>query len=89
MNILEAAEREGRLQPGRTVAEASSDDTGIGLVMACIQKGYPLVVIMADSFSIERRKLMRMLSAKVVLTPRVQKAMGMYNKAVELAETNG
>ena len=89
VNILEAAEREGRLQPGQTVVEASSGNTGIGLAMACAQKGYPLVVIMADSFSIERRKLMRMLGAKVVLTPRAQKAMGMYNKAAELAEANG
>ena len=89
VNILEAAEREGRLQPGQTVVEASSGNTGIGLAMACAQKGYPLVVIMADSFSIERRKLMRMLGAKVVLTPRAQKAMGMYNKAAELAKANG
>ncbi|WP_342076102.1 pyridoxal-phosphate dependent enzyme [Yoonia sp. SS1-5] len=89
LNIIEAAEREGRLKPGQTVVEATSGNTGIGLAMVCAQKGYPLVVTMADSFSIERRKLMRMLGAKVVLTPRAQKGFGMYRKAVELAETNG
>jgi cysteine synthase A len=71
------------------VVEATSGNTGIGLAMVCAQKGYPLVVTMADSFSIERRKLMRMLGAKVVLTPRAQKGLGMYNKAVELAQANG
>ena len=89
LNIIEAAEREGKLKPGQTVVEATSGNTGIGLAMVCAQKGYPLVVTMADSFSIERRKLMRMLGAKVVLTPRAQKGFGMYRKAVELAETNG
>jgi cysteine synthase A len=72
-----------------TVVEATSGNTGIGLAMVCAQKGYPLVVTMADSFSIERRKLMRMYGAKVVLTPRAQKGFGMYRKAVELAEANG
>src|SRR3546814_9722069 len=67
----------------------SSDLTGIGLAMVCAQKGYPLVVTMADSFSVERRRLMRMLGAKVVLTPRAQKGFGMYQKAVELAVANG
>ena len=71
------------------MVEATSGNTGIGLAMVCAQKGYPLVVTMADSFSIERRKLMRMLGAKVVLTPRAQKGMGMYQKAVELAKTHG
>ena len=89
LNIIEAAERSGALKPGQTVVEATSGNTGIGLGMVCAQKGYPLVVTMADSFSIERRKLMRMLGAKVVLTPRAQKGLGMYNKAVELAEANG
>ncbi|UJW86508.1 PLP-dependent cysteine synthase family protein [Devosia sp. SL43] len=89
LNIIEAAERSGALKPGQTVVEATSGNTGIGLAMVCAQKGYPLVVTMADSFSIERRKLMRMLGAKVVLTPRAQKGLGMYNKAVELAEANG
>ena len=68
------------------MVEATSGNTGIGLAMVCAQKGYPLVVTMADSFSIERRKLMRMLGAKVVLTPRAEKGYGMYRKAVELAE---
>ncbi len=89
VNIIEAAERDGSLKPGQTVVEATSGNTGIGLAMVCAQKGYPLVVTMADSFSIERRKLMRMLGAKVVLTPRAQKGFGMYRKAVELAEANG
>src|SRR5678815_2050241 len=89
VNIIEAAERNGTLKPGQTVVEATSGNTGIGLAMVCAQKGYPLVVTMADSFSIERRKLMRMLGAKVVLTPRAQKGFGMYQKAVELAKTHG
>ena len=89
VNIIEAAERNGTLKPGQTVVEATSGNTGIGLAMVCAQKGYPLVVTMADSFSIERRKLMRMLGAKVVLTPRAQKGFGMYQKAVELAKANG
>jgi cysteine synthase A len=89
LNIIEEAERTGALKPGQTVIEATSGNTGIGLAMVCAQKGYPLVVTMADSFSVERRKLMRMLGAKVVLTPRAQKGFGMYQKAVELAEANG
>ena len=71
------------------MVEATSGNTGIGLAMVCAPKGYPLVVTMADSFSIERRKLMRMLGAKVVLTPRAQKGFGMYQKAKELAKRNG
>jgi cysteine synthase len=89
IGIIEAAERSGELKPGQTVVEATSGNTGIGLAMVCVQKGYPLVVTMADSFSVERRKLMRMLGAKVVLTPRAAKGFGMYRKAVELAEANG
>jgi cysteine synthase len=89
LNIIEAGERSGTLRPGQTVVEATSGNTGIGLAMICAQKGYPLVVTMADSFSIERRKLMRMLGAKVVLTPRALKGYGMYHKAVELAQANG
>jgi len=89
LNIIEAAEREGRLKPGQTVIEATSGNTGIGLAMVCAAKGYPLVVTMADSFSIERRRLMRMLGAKVILTPRAQKGFGMYQKAVELAKEHG
>ncbi|MBN9424974.1 MAG: cysteine synthase A [Burkholderiales bacterium] len=89
ISIIEAAERSGALKPGQTVVEATSGNTGIGLAMVCAQKGYPLVVTMAESFSIERRKLMRLLGAKVVLTPRAEKGFGMYRKAVELAEMNG
>jgi len=89
LNIIEEAERTGALRPGQTVVEASSGNTGIGLAMVCAQKGYPLVVTMADSFSVERRRLMRILGAKVVLTPRAAKGFGMYRKAVELAEKNG
>ncbi len=89
LSIVEAAEREGRLKPGQTVVEATSGNTGIGLAMVCAAKGYPLVVTMADSFSVERRKLMRFLGAKVVLTPKAQKGFGMYTKAKELAEENG
>lgn len=88
ISIIEAAEKDGRLKPGQTVIEATSGNTGIGLAMVCAAKGYPLVVTMADSFSIERRRLMRFLGAKVVLTPRAEKALGMYKKAVELAEKN-
>ncbi len=89
MSIIEAAEKSGALKPGQTVVEATSGNTGIGLAMVCAQKGYPLVVTMADSFSVERRKLMRMYGAKVVLTPRAEKGFGMYRKAVELAEEHG
>jgi cysteine synthase A len=89
VSIIQEAERSGALQPGQTVVEATSGNTGIGLAMVCAAKGYPLVVTMADSFSIERRKLMRFLGAKVVLTPRALKGYGMYQKAVELAEANG
>ena len=86
ISIIEEAERRGELKPGQTVVEATSGNTGIGLAMVCAAKGYPLVVTMADSFSIERRKLMRFLGAKVVLTPRAAKGLGMYKKAQELAE---
>ncbi len=89
ISIIDEAEKSGQLQPGQTVVEATSGNTGIGLAMVCAARGYPLVVTMADSFSIERRKLMRFLGAKVVLTPREQKGFGMYQKAVELAEANG
>ncbi len=89
LNIIEAAERKGTLKPGMTVVEATSGNTGIGLAMVCAAKGYPLVITMAESFSIERRKLMRFLGAKVVLTPRAAKGLGMYQKAVELAKANG
>jgi len=89
VSIIEEAERAGALKPGQTVVEATSGNTGIGLAMVCAAKGYPLVVTMADSFSIERRRLMRFLGAKVVLTPRAAKGYGMYLKAKELADANG
>src|SRR6266498_4364483 len=89
LGVIEDAERSGALKPGQTVVEATSGNTGIGLAMVCAAKGYPLVVTMADSFSIERRKLMRFLGAKVVLTPRAEKGFGMYQKAQELADANG
>src|ERR1700761_5388481 len=89
LGVIEDAERSGRLKPGQTVIEATSGNTGIGLAMVCAQKGYPLVVTMADSFSVERRKLMRFLGAKVVLTPAAARGSGMVAKAVELAKTHG
>jgi cysteine synthase A len=89
LGIIEHAERTGELKPGQTVVEATSGNTGIGLAMVCAQKGYPLVVTMAESFSIERRKMMRFLGAKVVLTPAELKGSGMLAKAVELAEKHG
>jgi cysteine synthase A len=87
--VIEDAERRGALKPGQTVIEATSGNTGIGLAMVCAQKGYPLVVTMAESFSVERRKLLRFLGAKVVLTPAAEKGSGMLAKAVELAQTHG
>lgn len=89
LGVIEAAEKSGELKPGQTVIEATSGNTGIGLAMVCAQKGYPLVVTMAEQFSVERRKLMRFLGAKVVLTPAPLRGMGMVNKAVELAKTHG
>src|SRR5512139_1068609 len=89
LGIIEDAERTGRLKPGQTVVEATSGNTGIALAMVCAVKGYPLVVTMAESFSVERRRLMRFLGARVVLTPASEKGTGMLAKAVELAETHG
>ncbi len=89
LGIIEDAERSGKLKPGQTVIEATSGNTGIGLAMVCAAKGYPLVVVMAENFSVERRKLMRFLGAKVVLTPAALKGSGMLGKATELAETHG
>jgi cysteine synthase A len=89
LGVIEDAERTGKLKPGQTVIEATSGNTGIGLAMVCAQKGYPLVVTMAETFSVERRKLMRFLGAKVVITPAAERGMGMVKKAVELAETHG
>ncbi|HVJ15120.1 MAG TPA: pyridoxal-phosphate dependent enzyme, partial [Polyangiaceae bacterium] len=89
IGVIEDAERRGLLRPGQTVVEATSGNTGIGLAMVCAQRGYPLVIVMAENFSVERRKLMRFLGAKVVLTPAAEKGTGMLRKAVELAETHG
>ena len=89
LGVIEAAEQTGELKPGQTVIEATSGNTGIGLAMVCAVKGYPLVVTMAESFSVERRKLMRFLGAKVVLTPAAERAFGMVNKAQELAKAHG
>jgi cysteine synthase len=87
--VIEHAERTGALSPGQTVIEATSGNTGIGLAMVCAQKGYPLVLTMAESFSVERRKLLRFLGARVVLTPAAEKGTGMLNKAIELADQHG
>jgi len=89
LGVIEAAEKSGELKPGQTVIEATSGNTGIGLAMVCAQKGYPLVVTMAETFSVERRKLMRFLGAKVVLTPAAERGMGMVKKAQELAAAHG
>ena len=89
LGVIEEAERTGKLKPGQTVVEATSGNTGIGLAMVCAAKGYPLVIIMAETFSIERRKLMRFLGAKVIITPASARAVGMINKTVELAEKHG
>src|ERR1700723_549028 len=88
LGVIEDAERTGQLKPGQTVVEATSGNTGIGLAMVCAAKGYPLVVTMAETFSVERRRLMRFLGAKVVLTPAPQRGLGMVKKAVELAKTH-
>src|SRR6187399_2710515 len=87
--VIEAAEKSGELKPGQTVLEATSGNTGIGLAMVCAAKGYPLVLIMAEPFSVERRKLMRFLGAKVVITPAAERAVGMIKKMEELAAMNG
>ena len=89
LSVIEHAEKTGDLKPGQTVIEATSGNTGIGLAMVCAQKGYPLVVTMAESFSIERRRMMRFLGAKVVLTPAALKGSGMLEKATELAQEHG
>jgi cysteine synthase A len=89
LGVIEHAEKTGALKPGQTVIEATSGNTGIGLAMVCAQKGYPLVVTMAESFSVERRKLMRFLGAKVVITPAPAGGIGMVKKAIELADANG
>src|SRR6476660_7738104 len=89
LGVIEAAEKSGDLKPGQTVIEATSGNTGIGLAMVCAAKGYPLVVTMAEPFSVERRKLMRFLGAKVIVTPAADRAVGVINKTIELARTHG
>src|ERR1700732_3547749 len=89
LGVIEDAERTGQLKPGQTVIEATSGNTGIGLAMVCAQKGYPLVLTMAETFSVERRQLMRFLGAQVVLTLPAERGMGIVNKANELAATHG
>jgi cysteine synthase len=89
LGVIEAAEKSGELKPGQTVVEATSGNTGIGLAMVCAAKGYPLVVTMAETFSVERRRLMRFLGAKVIVTPAAERAVGMINKTIELAKTHG
>jgi len=87
--IIEDAERSGALKPGQTVVEATSGNTGISLAMVCAAKGYPLVTTMVETFSVERRKVMRMLGAKVILTPAAERGTGMVKKAAELAKKHG
>jgi cysteine synthase len=87
--IIEDAERRGTLQPGQTVVEATSGNTGIALAMVCAAKGYPFVAVMVETFSMERRKIMRALGAKVILTPAAERGSGMVRKAAELAAKNG
>jgi cysteine synthase len=89
IGVIEAAEKTGALKPGQTVVEATSGNTGIGLAMVCAAKGYPLVLIMAEPFSVERRKLMRFLGAKVIITPAAERAVGMITKMEELAQAHG
>lgn len=89
VSIIEEAERTGELLPGQTIVEATSGNTGIGLAMVCAAKGYPFVATMPTTVSIERRRLMRFYGARVVLTPKKDKALGSYKKAVELSESNG
>jgi cysteine synthase A len=89
IGIIEDAERRGTLKPGQTVVEATSGNTGIALAMVCAVKGYPFVALMSDSFSVERRKLMRILGAKVILTPAAERGSGMVKKAEELSKKHG
>lgn len=89
VGIIEDAERRGELKAGQTVVEATSGNTGIALAMVCAVKGYPFVAVMVETFSVERRKIMRMLGAKVILTPAAERGSGMVRKAAELAQKNG
>ena len=89
IGIIEDAERTGALKPGQTVVEATSGNTGIALAMVCASKGYPFVAVMTETFSVERRKVMRILGAKVILTPAAERGSGMVRKAEELARRHG
>src|SRR5689334_3230284 len=89
IGIIEDAERSGALAPGQTVVEATSGNTGIALAMVCAARGYPFVAVMAESFSVERRKIMRMLGARVILTPAAGRGQAMVAKARELSEKHG
>ena len=89
IGIIEDAERSGALKPGQTVVEATSGNTGIALAMVCAAKGYPFVALMTETFSVERRKLMRIMGAKVILTPAAERGSGMVRKAAELAKKHG
>ena len=89
IGIIEDAERTGALKPGQTVVEATSGNTGIALAMVCAAKGYPFVALMTETFSVERRKLMRIMGAKVILTPAAERGSGMVRKAAELAKRHG
>ncbi len=87
--IIEDGEKRGELKPGQTVVEATSGNTGIALAMVCAAKGYPFVAVMVETFSVERRKIMRMLGAKVILTPAAERGTGMVRKAEELSKKHG
>src|SRR5262252_360666 len=87
--IIDDAERRGAIKPGQTVVEATSGNTGIALAMVCAAKGYPFVATMSETFSLERRKIMRALGAKVILTPAAERGQGMVRKAAELAKKHG
>jgi cysteine synthase A len=89
LGIIEDAEQRGLLSPGQTVIEATSGNTGIALAMVCAARGYPFVALMADSFSIERRKIMRAFGARVILTPAAERGSGMVRRADELAKKHG
>jgi cysteine synthase A len=89
LGVIEAAEQNGSLKPGQIVVEATSGNTGIGLAMVCARKSYPLVIVMSEAFSVERRRLMRFLGKRVVLTPAAEKGSGMVEKARQLAEKHG
>src|ERR1700704_803049 len=89
IGIIDDAERRGELKPGQTVVEATSGNTGIALAMVCAARGYPFVAVMAESFSVERRQIMRAYGARVVLTPAAERGTGMVRKAAELAAQHG